>query len=124
MLETLLKRFLKYSTAGPALTRFYVMPHVKIHHIHRSDEEFHNHPWSGLSIIFGSYLEELEGDTKLRRRYFFNWVSSKRKHKVVVFSPVWTLFINGMRVNETWQYGEKTQPWNNLHHTEKEYKGE
>lgn len=107
---SLLKRLFRFSTAGPALVRFYIVPRVKLHYIFNSDDDFHTHPWNGLSIIFGSYKEELENEP-IKTRRFFNWVYANRPHKVTIDKPVWTLFIHGPRVNEQWQYGSQTKPW-------------
>src|SRR5262245_29578327 len=107
-LEDLLKKFLRFSTAGPALTRFYLMPHVKLHHIKQDDSEYHSHPWNGVSFIFGSYLEafeDLPSFQNIRIRRGFNKISAFRRHKVLlridwskprqvdgefVRKPVWT----------------------------------
>lgn len=110
MLQTLLKKLFRYSTAGPALTRYYICPRVKLHHIHSSDDDLHTHPWDGISIIFGSYDELLE-DGVIYKRRFFNKIYANRKHKVMIDKPVWTLFIHAKRSNENWKYGEETKPW-------------
>lgn len=108
-----LKKWFRYSTIGPALIRFYLAPHVKLHYIHTSDAEFHNHPWSGFSIIFGSYQEitNVNGEITVHNRRIFNYISYNKIHKVLIKKPVWTLFINGKRTNEKWFYGEKQKPW-------------
>ena len=109
MMENLLKKFLRYSSIGPALTRFYICPHIKLHHIKQSDDDFHTHPWNGISIIFGSYVEDLDGIHS--KKWFFNYIHALIPHKVIVDKPVWTLFINFRRFNENWKYGTKTKPW-------------
>jgi hypothetical protein len=111
MISRFLHKFFDYSTAGPALIRFYLLPRVKVHHILKSDTEFHNHPWSAISIIFGWYIETLEEGPVTRLRLGFNYLPAKRKHKLTIFKPVWTLFINGPRVNKDWSYGAIKQPW-------------
>lgn len=113
MLSKLLKKYLRFSTAGPALTRFYLLPHVKLHYIHSSDAEFHNHPWNAFSIIFGSYTEFIKehGCISWKKKRFFNYIPAGRSHRVMIKKPVWTIFINGPRVNEQWHYGAEQKPW-------------
>ena len=113
MIEFLLRKLFRFSTAGPALVRYYIAPHVKLHHIVKDDEDWHTHPWNGISIIFGSYWEYRDGNAFPSRRWLFNRVFAHRPHKVSIDKPVWTLFIHGKRINENWKYGEAVQPWNN-----------
>lgn len=97
---------------GQSIDRYYLWKlfgwGVFLHRIHHSDPRglFHNHPWSGLSLIWGGYAEETwergadgvpEVDVKIR--WFWNWVPAKRHHRVIVNSPVWTLFIHGPKCN-------------------------
>lgn len=105
-----LRRFFRYSTIGPALTRFYLLPKIKLHHLHHSDEDFHTHPWNGVSFIFGSY-QEFRGNKPLKTRRFFNRIYATIPHKIILNKPVWTLFIHGKRINENWFYGTKNKPW-------------
>lgn len=109
LVETFLRRIFRYSTAGPALTRYYICPHVKLHRIHSSDDDFHTHPWDGISIIFGYYWEETDVDKGCR--VLLNRVYAHRPHKVTIDRPVWTLFIHGNRQNENWSYGKSIKPW-------------
>lgn len=111
IIERIFRRVLRFSTAGPALTRYYLLPHVKLHRIHTSDAEFHTHPWNGVSLILGSYHEERVGESRKNLRFLFNRVFANTPHKVTVKRPVWTLFVHGKRVNETWSYGNKVKPW-------------
>lgn len=123
MIESILRRIFRYSTAGPALTRYYICPHVKLHRIHSSDDDFHTHPWNGYSFIFGSYTEYTQKYPELiyvgargpatikHRRRWFNRVYANKSHKVEISKPVWTLFIHGNRVNENWAYGNSVKPW-------------
>lgn len=106
----ILKRLFKFSTAGPALIRFYLVPRIKLHYIHKSDDNFHTHPWNAWSFIFGSYYE-FRDDEPLARRWFFNRVFAHTPHKVIIKKPVWTLFWHGPRINENWSYGEAVKPW-------------
>ncbi len=83
-----------------------------LHNIHDSDPKgiFHTHPWPGLSIIFGNYIEERllpngpDMPVKLvrRRRWGFNLVAAKVPHRVEVFCPTWTLFIH-LPKNNKWK---------------------
>lgn len=103
-------KLFKCSTIGPALTRYYVIPHVKLHRIHSSDVEFHTHPWNAVSLIFGSYKEHLQ-DGRVVKRFGFHYLPARRPHKIEVSKPVWTLFFNGKRINEHWTYGSVVKPW-------------
>lgn len=106
---------------GASLDRFYLLKlfgfGIFLHRIHHSDPVclYHSHPWSGLSLILGSYVEMFRKQPA-HRRYFFNWIRADRHHRVVVARPVWTLFIHGRRCNR-WsivnERGETTsiEPW-------------
>lgn len=132
-LKAFLKRIFKISE-GESLDRFYLFKlfgfGVFLHHIHASDphETFHNHPWSGLSIIFGKYWEyvaELDYNdgtvigvtTTGYCRRFFNWIPAKRYHQVrlTTMRGIWTLFFHLPKSNK-WSVidrrGEKVDaPW-------------
>lgn len=123
---------------GESLDRIYLFKAfgygVFLHHIHGNDPVglYHNHPWNGLSIIFGNYTEffrphwdavgigplsnrVLEKKYPQRKRWFWNWVDAHRHHRVEVSRPTWTLFIHGPKCN-TWEIvderGNKTEkPW-------------
>jgi len=110
MIEKLLRRLFRYSTAGPALTRYYIFPRIKLHKIHASDVDFHTHPWNGISFILGWYYEERDSQPK-KLKIFVNRVFAFTPHKVTIKSPVWTLFFHGNRINEKWNYGELVKPW-------------
>ncbi len=114
-LETFLRKYLRYSTAGPALTRYYLLPRIKLHYIHSSDTKFHTHPWNGFSLIFGQYdeLYVAHGDKPLmlERRRFFNRIQADRPHQVLIIKPVWTLFFHGKKINHSWHYGGKRVPF-------------
>lgn len=76
---------------------------VFLHKIH-TDEEldlYHNHPWSWISIIFGSYIEERFGK-KPRIKRLINFAKSTTFHRITVSRPVWTLFLH-FRRNNNWQ---------------------
>lgn len=91
---------------GESLDRFYIAKAFGFglfaHRIHHSDPPgvYHSHPWSGLSIIFGSYRECYKDDSRVRRRWVFNWVSARRHHRTVVDRPVWTLFFHLRKSNQ------------------------
>lgn len=107
-----LRKFFKFSTIGPALDRYYLLPRIKLHRIYKSDEEFHTHPWNGCSFIFGKYKEiRGDGSREVKTKWFFNRVRAFVPHKVIVDKPVWTLFIHGPRINENWHYGYGVKPW-------------
>lgn len=107
----------------PILTRYYVFRSkligVKLHNIKQSDEEFHTHPWWGISFHWTPYTEARMVNCKVcgpkcirsYRRRLVNIVSPWTPHRVVTDRPLWTLFIHFWRVNENWQYGETVAPW-------------
>lgn len=70
----------------------------RIHHDETPDV-FHSHPWDGVSLIFGSYLEERLGETP-KTRWGFNVVRARRFHRISLpRGPVWSLFLHGRRYN-------------------------
>jgi hypothetical protein len=91
-----------------------------LHRIHHDEDPdtFHSHPWSGLSLIFGSYTEEILGRPKRRKR-LFNLVRAKEFHRVELSGQVWTLFLHG-RKNNRWQVKSRsgeildTEPWSGI----------
>lgn len=115
---------------GASIDRYYLVKlfglGAFLHHIHDSDPEglYHSHPWNGVSIIFGSYLEERRGPYHgkrfgcavfRRRRRWINFVSAKSHHRVIVSKPVWTLFIH-LRKSNKWSIIDESgsaveQPW-------------
>jgi hypothetical protein len=87
------------------LDRYYLLQvfglGVFLHRIHHDEDRdvFHSHPWNGVSIILGSYLEERFGETPVLRR-FFNTIRAEGFHRVSLPNgPVWSLFIHGRRCN-------------------------
>jgi hypothetical protein len=73
-----------------------------VHRIHHDEhpDVFHSHPWDGVSLIFGSYLEERFGEQPRLRR-FFNVIRATGFHRVSLPNgPVWTLFVHGRRSNK------------------------
>lgn len=75
---------------------------VFLHRIHHDEDVdvFHSHPWDGISLILGSYVEEVLGSSPRRRR-FFNAIRAERFHRCTLSDgPVWTLFVHGRRRNE------------------------
>ena len=104
----------------PILTRYYVFRSkligVKLHNIKQSDEEFHTHPWWGISFHWTPYYEERLINkpplySTIRYKRYFNIISPWTPHRVITDKPMWTLFIHFWRVNENWQYGETVAPW-------------
>lgn len=97
--------------------RLTFLPTVYLHHFLMSDtdEELHNHPWNGLSVILlGGYSEERRVpencmgfgmDTWVRREYkpwSINRIGKDDFHRVDLYEKdCWTLFI----------IGEKQQSW-------------
>jgi hypothetical protein len=106
------------------LDRYYLLKlfgyGIFFHHIHHDEDKdvFHNHPWNGISIIFGSYREERYMQGKKLRR-FFNLIKATRFHRVEISKPVWTLFIHGRKCNH-WQVMNRagkildTEPWEGI----------
>lgn len=87
------------------LDRFYVLQAfgfgLFVHHIHHDEDAdvFHSHPWSGVSLILGRYLEERFGESP-RIRWFFNVLRAERFHRVTLpRGPVWSIFVHGRRSN-------------------------
>ncbi len=92
-----------------------------LHRLHHDEDEgiYHSHPWSGISLIFGSYLEEKLGQQP-KLKSFFNFVDAFTPHRISLpFGPVWTLFFHFRRKN-TWMvydsYGRvlDVEPWRGL----------
>lgn len=92
---------------------------IRVHQILRSDigRDFHNHPWSFVSVILKGYYTEVtpeydesdfytgakycvynEGDVLVR--------TDKHMHRLIVVKPVWTLFISG-RKRRNWGFLNK-----------------
>lgn len=92
---------MKVSRRG-TLDRYYVLSlsrfAVFVHRIHHSDPpgSMHTHPWSWLSLIFGSYVEERPGK-KPRRRWLLNWCRAGQPHRVTIARPVWTVLVHARR---------------------------
>jgi hypothetical protein len=90
---------------GESLDRYYLFKlwgfGLFLHHIHHSDPAglFHNHPWSGLSIIIGKYLETYP-NFESKMKYFFNWIPATKYHRVCVDKPTWTLFFHLPKSNK------------------------
>lgn len=73
-----------------------------IHRIHTDEEPdvFHSHPWSGISLILGSYVEERPGDRKRKRRWL-HYLPARQHHRLELPNgPVWTLFLHFRRSNQ------------------------
>jgi hypothetical protein len=84
------------------IDRYYILEWrgwaVFIHHIKQSDPRnvMHTHPWSWVSLIFGSYLEERPG-RKPRLRRFWNACRAGVPHRVTIDKPLWTILVHGPR---------------------------
>lgn len=89
-----------------------------VHRMHHDEQPdvFHSHPWDGVSLILGTYLEERFGGTPTFRR-FFNIIRARRFHRVTLpYGPVWSIFVHGRRCNR-WAVKNRTgeildvEPW-------------
>lgn len=73
---------------------------IFVHKIKKSDPRgvMHSHPWSWISLIFGSYCDKRLGGTETVRN-FFNFCRSGVHHQVTLLDdkPVWTILIHGKR---------------------------
>ncbi len=85
------------------LDRYYVLQAfgfgLFVHHMHHDEEPdvFHSHPWDGISLILGSYLEERFGEMP-KTRTLFNVIRATRFHRVSLpDGPVWSIFVHGRR---------------------------
>src|SRR3989304_3456542 len=112
---------------GDSLDRYYLFNlfgfGAFLHRIHHNDPlgTYHSHPWSGLSIILGSYWEAhldqqpKPGVYRFVKKSLFNWVKAKRHHNVQIDKPVWTIFLHLPKSNQ-WEVvdesGNKSiAPW-------------
>lgn len=115
---------------GPYLSRYTLsdMPdggHVYLHFFHRgdADQELHNHPWSGTSIILaGGYKEERRvGSTaQIERRVYgpgeTNVLEPDTYHRIDLIGGIgcWTLFTVSPKV-QSWGFWDRhtgiTTPW-------------
>lgn len=93
---------------GKSLDRYYLLKFcgfgVFLHKIHASDPEglYHNHPWNGISIIFGKYIEHKKVDRSYvnnRVRRWFNFIDGVH-HRVIIDKPIWTLFVHWPRCRQ------------------------
>jgi hypothetical protein len=110
---------------GDYLHRFFVIRtrwrSVFLHRFLRSDEdrEFHDHMWSGRSVILdGAYREEkthvvTNNGIRYRTpievhtydRWSMNTIRTGDFHRVDLLTPeVWTLFIVGPKVQDDWGF--------------------
>lgn len=123
-------RKIKEVSKGQSIDRYYLAKLLGLgaflHNIHDSDPKgiFHTHPWPGVSVIFGNYVEErllpsefgMPPKLVRRRRWGFNLVAAKTPHRVEVFCPTWTLFIHWRKTNK-WgiydRFGQRVadSPW-------------
>lgn len=95
-------RVIRKSTRD-TLTRYYLLKWrgwaLFLHRIKQSDpaQVLHSHPWSWLSLIFGTYTEHrLRGVKRVRR--LFNFCRAGEPHRVeLTHGPVWTLLVHAPR---------------------------
>jgi hypothetical protein len=102
-LETLLGRFFRASKEKESpVRRFYLWKgqHWALfaHHILRSDSanQYHTHPWDGVSVIFGRYREQILGKPQVFRMGV-NLIRASQPHRIDIARPVWTLFFHFKR---------------------------
>lgn len=102
--EQILSRLFKVSKRDNA-DRYYVFSlfgfALFIHRLHNSEEigVYHSHPWSGISLIFGRYVEERLNDHPRIRR-LLHFVKATHPHRIELsYGPVWTLFFHFRRSN-------------------------
>ena len=95
-----------------AIERFYLIRAKKfsllLHRIKENDQidVFHDHPWNGISLIFGSYWEETL-ESPLTKKNFYNKIVSTKYHRVELKGkPVWTLFLHGPRL-KGWEFFDR-----------------
>lgn len=101
--------------------RLYVLPRVKVHWIRSEPDEWHTHPWNGVSFILGYYWEQKaevtweslsSGQTHAgpwRKVWWFNRIGAHLPHRTK--GNTLTLFIHGPRINEDWYWGTEKAPW-------------
>ena len=134
-LESFLGARFPRSTDKPTATtrRFYLWRGKRwalfAHHIVKSDAPgFHTHPWDGISILFGTYVETRlksgpkggSNDASRRRlthaRWLVNFIAADVPHRIDIERPLWTLFLHFNRRN-AWaifdEHGNRlaTEPW-------------
>jgi hypothetical protein len=91
---------------------------VFLHRLHCDEEKgvYHNHPWSGISLIIGSYLEQRYGD-RPRIRRLLHFLPATTYHRLELPNgPVWTIFFHFRRSNRWRVINEQgkvmvTEPW-------------
>jgi hypothetical protein len=110
---------------GESLDRYYLLKlfgfGIFLHKIHSRDPEgfYHNHPWNGISFIFGEYLEEKIYDRfkfSLADRKWWNYIDGTHHNVSPIFGPVWTLFIHWPRCRQWTVVNDRyevvaTEPW-------------
>lgn len=82
---------------------------VKVHWIRPEPDEWHTHPWHGVSFFFGSYEEQTRPYGPWKKKRFINFIGARKKHRTR--GNKMTLFIHGPRVNEDWYWGSEKKPW-------------
>lgn len=89
-----------------------------LHRIHGIEEDYHTHPWDGVSLILWGQYGEWYLDKSFRIRRWFNYIKATRHHRVATAAQdCWTLFFHFRKYNR-WEvvdrYGKliATEPWN------------
>lgn len=100
-----------------------------LHYLHKSEDVgvFHNHPWTGISLILGHYYEQRLGE-RLKKCYGIRWVPAKVHHRIEITKPVWTVFFHFRRSNQWTVVDAKgntlaTEPWRAIGGQTKYYEG-
>lgn len=93
--------------SGPLLIRYYVLSTplvaVFVHHLMRSDNDrdWHDHPWSFVTVLLSSgYREHTPRGTFWRRRFSILYRPATWLHWLELERPTWTLVIRFRRVRE------------------------
>lgn len=84
------------------------VPSVRIHHIHRpdNDRDQHDHPWNARTIILQGCYEEVRGDTAFCRVPGDTATLKFGEYHRIAYVPpegAWTLFITG-KFRGTWGF--------------------
>lgn len=89
-----------------------------VHRIHTDEDVgvYHNHPWSGISLILGRYVEHRHND-RPRIRRLLHFLPATMHHRITLpWGPVWTIFFHFRRSNQWTVINEEgsviaTEPW-------------
>lgn len=94
---------------APLMTRYLLFRResfgVFLHHFHRSDlDEFHDHPWTFVTILLSSgYVEHTPNGNFWRRRFSVLVRPAEYQHFVEIVKPTWTLVLR-FRKRREWGF--------------------